>query len=129
MLICSSVIVVEKRSDPVKALIIIGILVTFGLIFVLYSRNKEIKRLLAALASFALILSLGIMGNVARPIIPLFLMHILLTLFAWGGLLYYLVRGRYVWWVIFSPVITIILFILLSLLEGSRYEDTWGQLF
>ncbi|QOR62134.1 hypothetical protein ACM66Z_01255 [Sulfurovum sp. ST-21] len=112
-----------------KALIIIGILVTFGLIFVLYSRNKEIKRLLAALASFALILSLGIMGNVARPIIPLFLMHILLTLFAWGGLLYYLVRGRYVWWVIFSPVITIILFILLSLLEGSRYEDTWGQLF
>lgn len=112
-----------------KVLIIIGILATFGLIFVLYSRNKETKRLLVAIASFALILSLGIMGNAIRPIIPLFLIHILLTLFAWGGLLYYLLRGRYIWWVIFSPVITIILFILLSLLEGSRYEDRWGQLF
>ena len=108
-----------------KALIILGILATFGLIFGLYSRNKDLKKMLLSLGSFILIISLGIMGNITRPIIPLFLAHILLIVFAWGGLLYYLLRGRYVWWAIFSPVVTIVLFVALSLLEGSRYEDVF----
>jgi len=109
----------------VKALIILGILATFGLIFVLYSRNKDLKKMLLSLGSFILIISLGIMGNITRPIIPLFLVHILLVIFAWGGVLYYVLRGRYVWWAVLSPVVTIVLFIALSLLEGSRYEDVF----
>ena len=108
-----------------KALIILGILATFGLIFVLYSRNKDLKKMLLSLGSFILIISLGIMGNITRPIIPLFLVHILLVIFAWGGVLYYVLRGRYVWWAVLSPVVTIVLFIALSLLEGSRYEDVF----
>ncbi len=112
-----------------KALLILAILLTFGLIFLLYSRNHNGKQLLVSLGSFILLISLGIMGNITRPIIPLFLAHIVLIVFAWLGLLYYMFRGRYVWWLIFSPVATIVLFIALSLLEGSRYEDVWGSLF
>jgi len=81
--------------------------------------------MLLSLGSFILIISLGIMGNITRPIIPLFLVHILLVIFAWGGVLYYVLRGRYVWWAVLSPVVTIVLFIALSLLEGSRYEDVF----
>ena len=112
-----------------KALLILAILLTFGLIFLRYWRNRNGKQLLVSLGSFILLISLGIMGNITRPIIPLFLAHIVLIVFAWLGLLYYMFRGRYVWWLIFSPVITIVLFIALSLIEGSRYEDVWGSLF
>jgi len=111
-----------------KALLILAVLLTFGLIFGLYRRNKDTKRLFIALATFIAIISLGIMGNITRPIIPLFLTHIVLIVFAWVGLLYYLFKKRYLWWLIFSPVVTIVLFIALSLLEGSRYEDVWGSL-
>jgi hypothetical protein len=112
----------------VKAFLVLAVLLTFGLIFLLYSRNRDTKKLLIALGSFILIISLGIMGNITRPVIPFFLAHIILIVFAWVGLLYYLIRDRYVWWLIFSPLITIVLFVIWSLIAGSRYEDLWGSL-
>jgi len=111
-----------------KAFLVIAILLTFGLIFLLYSRNRDSKKLLISLGSFIVIIALGIMGNITRPVIPFFLAHIILTVFAWVGLLYYVIRGRYVWWLIFSPAVTIVLFVIWSLIAGSRYEDIWGSL-
>jgi len=105
-----------------KALIILAILVTLAAIFFQYSRNKDFKKLFIALGSFLLIISLGVMGNLTRQVIPLFLAHIILIIGAWGGLLWYLIRGRYYWWLIFSPLVTIGLFLLLELLTGSGHE-------
>jgi hypothetical protein len=104
------------------ALIILSILATLAIIFFQYSRNKDLKKLFIALGSFLLIVSLGIMGNLTRQVIPLFMAHIVLIVIAWGGLMVYLVRDRYYWWVIFSPVVTIGLFLLLELLTGSGHE-------
>ncbi len=105
-----------------KALIILTILATLAIIFFKYSRNKDLKKLFIALGSFLLIISLGIMGNLTRQVIPLFMAHIVLIVLAWGGLMVYLMRDRYYWWIIFSPVVTIGLFLLLELLTGSGHE-------
>ncbi|MCD6213157.1 MAG: hypothetical protein J7J02_09270 [Sulfurovum sp.] len=105
-----------------KALIILSILATLAIIFFQYSRNKDLKKLFIALGSFLLIVSLGIMGNLTRQVIPLFMAHIVLIVIAWGGLMVYLMRDRYYWWIIFSPVVTIGLFLLLELLTGSGHE-------
>ena len=105
-----------------KALIILAILATLGIIFFQYNRNKDLKKLLIALGSFGLIVSLGVIGNLTRQIIPLFMAHIVLIIVSWGGLMVYLVRDRYYWWIIFSPVVTIGLFLLLELLTGSGHE-------
>ncbi len=105
-----------------KALIILAILVTLGIIFFSYSRNRDIKKLFIALGSFLLIVSLGIMGNITRQVIPLFLAHIVLVIGAWGGLIWYIVRDRYYWWLIFSPLVTIGLFLILEFLTGSGHE-------
>ena len=105
-----------------KVLIIILILATLAVIFFKYSRNKDLKKLFIALSSFLLIISLGVMGNLTRQVIPLFLAHIVLIIGAWGGLLWYLLRDRYYWWLIFSPLVTISLFLLLELLTGSGHE-------
>ena len=105
-----------------KALLVIVILLTFGAIFFQYSRNKDVKKLLIALATFGVILSLAVVGNLTRQVIPLFIAHIILIVSAWGALLVYLIRDKYYWWVIFSPVVTIGLFLLLELLTGSGHE-------
>ena len=105
-----------------KALIILAILATLAIIFFQYSRNKDLKKLFIALGSFLLIVSLGIMGNLTRQVIPLFMAHIVLIVIAWGGLMVYLMRDRYYWWIIFSPLVTIGLFLLLELLTGSGHE-------
>jgi len=105
-----------------KALIILAILATLAIIFFTYSRNRDLKKLFIALGSFLLIISLAIVGNVTRQVMPLFLAHIVLIVVAWGALMVYIVRDKYYWWVIFSPLITIGLFLLLELLTGSGHE-------
>jgi hypothetical protein len=105
-----------------KALIILAILATLGIIFFQYSRNKNIKKLLIALATFGMIVSLAVVGNLTRPVIPIFIAHIILIIMAWGGLMVYLMKEKYYWWIIFSPVVTIVLFLVLEMLTGSGHD-------
>ena len=105
-----------------KVLIILAILATLALIFFLYTRNKDLKKLLIALATFAGIISLAVVGNMTRQVIPIFMAHIVLIVLAWGGLLFYLVKDKYYVWLILSPLVTIGLFLLLELVSGSGHE-------
>lgn len=105
-----------------KALIILAILATLAIIFFLYRRNKDLKQLFIALATFGVVISLAVVGNMTRQVIPIFMAHIVLVVLSWGGLLFFLARDKYYWWLIFSPVVTIGLFLLLELLTGSGHE-------
>jgi predicted neutral ceramidase superfamily lipid hydrolase len=112
----------EAKEGFMKALIILAIIVTVAIIFFQYNKNKNLKKLFIALGSFAMIISLAVVGNVTRPVIPIFMAHLILVIMAWGGLMIFLVKERYYWWVIFSPVLTIVLFLLLEALTGSGHE-------
>jgi len=105
-----------------KALIILAILATVAILFFQYSRNKNLKKLLIALATFGAIISLAVVGNLTRQVFPIFIAHVILIIIAWGGLLVYMFKDRYYWWILFSPVVTIGLFLLLEFLTGSGHE-------
>jgi hypothetical protein len=105
-----------------KVMIVLAILFTVAIVFFKYRKDKNIKKLLLSLGSFAVIISLAVMGNLTRPVVPIYIAHLLLIIFAWAGLLWYVFKNRYYWWVIFSPVVTIGLFLLLELLTGSGHE-------
>ena len=105
-----------------RALLVLVVLITLAAVFFQYSRNKNIKKLLISLGTFRIIISLGVVGNLTRQVFPLFIAHILLMIMSWGGLVWYLIRDKYYWWIIFSPVVTIGLFLLLELLTGSGHE-------
>ncbi len=105
-----------------KALIVLTIIGTLLSVFFSYSRNKNLKKLSISLLSLFAIVSLSIVGNLTRQIMPLFLVHIVLIVFAWGGLVWYIVRDRYYWWIIFSPAVSLGLFLILELLVGSGHE-------
>jgi hypothetical protein len=105
-----------------KAFMILGILLTLGMIFLTYRKDKEMKKLLLSLGSFSLIISLAIMGNLTRPVLPIYLAHLILVLFSWMGLWVYMLKRKYYWWVIVSPIFTIGLFLLLEFLTGSSHS-------
>ncbi|WP_373029503.1 hypothetical protein [Sulfurovum sp.] len=104
-----------------KALIIVAVFATLGIIFFQYSRKKDLKTLFVALITFSVIISLAVVGNLTRQVMPIYLAHIMLIVVSWGGLIVYLVRDKYYWWIVFSPVVTIGLFLLLELLTGSGH--------
>ena len=110
-----------------KALIILALFATLGIIFFQYKRNKNLKKLFITLITFAVIIALAVVGNITRQVMPIYLAHIMLTVISWGGLIVYLVRDKYYWWIIFSPVVTIGLFLLLELLTGSGHEGILPQ--
>lgn len=105
-----------------KALMTVALLTSLTIIFFQYHRNKNLKKLLIGLVTFFLVITFAIVGNVTRPVMPLYLVHIMLTIVSWGGMIVYLVKERYYWWMIFSPAFTIGLFLLLELLTGSGHE-------
>ena len=105
-----------------KALIVLVIFATLGIIFLQYSRNKDLKKLLTAIITFALIITLSIVGNITRPVIPIYMAHMMLIVTSWVGLILYLAKEKYYWWIIFSPIVTIGLFLLLEFIAGSGSE-------
>jgi len=105
-----------------KGLIIIAILLTVGIIVWQFKKNKDIKKLLISLGTFGFIVSLAVMGNLTRSVIPIYIAHLILIIGAWGSLLTYMYKDRYYWYVILSPVITIGLFLLLEMYTGSSNE-------
>lgn len=109
-----------------KAVIILAILATLGILFFMYRRSKDLKKLLIALATFIAIISLAIVGNLTRQVMPIFLAHEVLVILSWGALFLYVFRDKYYWQVIFAPVVTICLFLVLELLTGSGSEGILG---
>jgi len=105
-----------------KALIILVVLATLAMIFYTFTKDKNIKKLLISLATFGAIITLAVMGNLTRPIVPIFIAHMILVIGAWGAGVVYLFKSKYYGWIIFSPLLTIGLFLLLELLTGSGHE-------
>ncbi len=106
-----------------KAVLVLIVLATLAMIFLQYKRRREGKKLLLSIGSFATIVSLAIAGNLTRSVPPIFFAHLVLLVLAWGALVWYMVRDRLYWWLILSPLATIILFVVMELIMGSGHEN------
>ncbi len=105
-----------------KGKIIVWLAVTLVAIGWDYYRHRNLRKTLMASGTFAWIATAATLGVTMRTILPLFAVHYLTILFAWGALLFYLWRGKYLWWAFALPVLTMVTFLGLNFLEGSRYE-------
>ena len=96
-----------------KVIIVLAILFSMGLIFLMYKRDKNIKKMLFSLALLAGLISLGVVGNVMRSLMPLFLTHMVTLIIAYGLLIVYILRDR-LYWYIALPVVTLVLYVLFA---------------
>ena len=90
-----------------------AILLVLGLIYIMYNRENSTKKVIVSFLILWGIITLAILGNIMRSITPLFLTHLLAIILAYGGLLYYVLRGKFLWLLLFAPIGTMLLYLLL----------------
>jgi len=105
-----------------KALIILTILITLLIVFLTYKKDKNLKKLFISIASFGFIITMAVVGNLTRSIIPIYIAHMILILIAWGTMFMYIFKNKYCWWWLLAPLLTIGLFLGLEFLEGAAHE-------
>lgn len=103
-----------------KAIIVIAILSAIVPIVLFYKRDRDITKLFISAALLGGIISTAIVGNMMRSIAPLFLTHIVAVIFAYGGLIIYILRGRAYWYIWILPILTILLYLLLAWLGNEH---------
>ncbi|ADV45453.1 hypothetical protein [Nitratifractor salsuginis] len=99
------------------------ILLTLGAVALEYYFRRDWRKSLIALGSFLLLIGWAILGMTMRTVIPLYLTHLTLIAIGWFALIFYLLKGRYLWWAYWLPALTLLVFVGLNFFEGSRYES------
>ena len=96
-----------------KFVIVLLPLIAIAFIYIMFRRDGDVKKVV--ISSFLLVgvISLSIMGNIMRSIIPLFLTHIVAIVFAYGATIYYILRGKFVWLALVAPLATMLLYLFL----------------
>jgi hypothetical protein len=97
-----------------KAIIILVILSSIGLIFLMYKREDNLKKLLISSTLLIGLIFLGVVGNVMHSLQLLFLIHIVALLIGYSGLIIYILRDRFYWYITLLPMGTLALYILLA---------------
>jgi len=96
-----------------KFLIVLLPLIAIAFIYITFRRDGDIKKALISSILLAGVISLSIVGNVMRSIIPLFLTHIVAIIFAYGATVYYILRGKFIWLALVAPLATMLLYLFL----------------
>ncbi len=106
-----------------KGRVVLLTLITLLFIFLDFKKRRDYKKSAIAVTIFISIIALGYSGFILiRGVPPLFLAHIVLLIGSYLALLWYLLRGKLYPYIIASPILTELLYILLNFIEGSRYE-------
>jgi len=97
-----------------KAVIVLAILFSIGLIVLMYKREDDVQKMAFSFFILLAIIGLAVVGNVMRSVMPLFLAHIVALIMAYGGLVYYVFRDKTQWILWLLPLATLILYVLIA---------------
>ena len=103
-----------------KFLMLMAPLLGIGLSYLMYKRDGDGTKLFLSLLILGAVVSLGVVGNIMRSTAVLFLMHLVAVLSAYMATLYYMVRGRFVWYIVMLPIVTMMIY-LLSVWIGNEH--------
>jgi len=103
-----------------KFLFILAPLIVAALSYVMYREDSNLKKLIITFLLLWAVVTLAIVGNVMRSLTPLFLTHIVAIVLAYGGIIYYVLKGRFIWLALASPLITMMLYLLLAWLGNEH---------
>lgn len=109
-----------------KILFILAPLVVAALSYVMYKSDGNVKKLIFTFLLLWAVITLGIVGNVMRSLAPLFLTHLVALVVAYGGIIYYVLKGRLIWIALASPLMTLITYLILAWLGNEHLPSVFG---
>ncbi len=104
--------------------LIVFIFLTFAFIAFDWYKKKDNKKSLFAILLFFYLIGLGYSGAIlTRPILPLFIVHIVFVIISYIGLFIYLLKRKFLWYLFALPLLSFLLAFGLNYLDGSRFES------
>ncbi|CAA6821365.1 MAG: Unknown protein [uncultured Sulfurovum sp.] len=108
-----------------KFLLILAPLIVVALSYVMYKEDGNIKKLIITFLLLWAVITLAIVGNVMRSLTVLFLTHILAIVIAYGATIYYVLKEKFIWLALLSPILTMILYLIFVWI-GNEHLPTVG---
>ena len=111
-----------------KALLMLILILNIFLVFYIQKRDKDIKKTLFTLGLFIMLSSMATFGMMTRPLISIFLLHVIFLIISWGSILWYIFKDKYYMHLHLSPFITLTLYMLGEVVFGSSWfieESKW----
>ena len=105
-----------------KALLVLAMAVTVGLIVTRFRQTRNIRHLVVTLQGLIYVAGAAFVGMEVRAIPLLFLAHSVAVVVAWIGLIEWIWRGRFRWYLFVAPIATFASFWVNNYLGGQRYE-------
>ncbi len=96
-----------------KFLFILAPLIVVALSYVMFREDGNIKKLIITFLLLWAVVTLAIVGNVMRSVSLLFLTHIVAIVASYGGIIYYVLKKRFIWLALAAPLLTMTLYLLL----------------
>jgi len=103
-------------------LAVLALLLTLGFQVLAYMRSKDHHKLFISLGLLLLLVAFSGVSILLRSMPPLFYLHMALIVFAWGGLIFYMIRDKLYWWSHVAPLGTLLLYLLLEEIMGSGHD-------
>jgi len=95
-----------------KYLLVLAPLIVIALTYVMYREDGNIKKLIISFLLLWAVITLAIMGNIMRSVTPFFLTHLVTIVIAYGATVYYVLKGRFIWLALGSPLVTMLLYLI-----------------
>jgi len=96
-----------------KFLMVILPAIAIALIYMAYKRDSDIKKLIISFVLLWAVITLALLGMVMLSLKILFFTHMLAIFIAYGGLVYYILRNKFIWLALVAPLGTITLYLIL----------------
>jgi 5'(3')-deoxyribonucleotidase len=96
-----------------KFLLVLAPLIVAALSYVMYKEDGNIKKLIITFLLLWAVITLAIVGNVMRSLMPLFLTHIVAIAIAYAATVYYTLKAKFIWLALAFPVITMSIYLIL----------------
>jgi predicted negative regulator of RcsB-dependent stress response len=102
-----------------RGLAVVALLIAVGLMGWRFYRERTIRPLVSAAISIAALIGFASAGMMMRTVPILFVVHLALLVVAYLATLYAILYRRQLWWLVCSPAVTLLAYVVMEHLVGS----------
>lgn len=96
-----------------KFFMIIAPGIAIALIYMMYKREDDVKKVIISFLLLWAVITLGLLGMVMLSMKVLFLMHLLAIVVAYAATIFYILKDKFIWSGLLAPVVTMFLYLVL----------------
>ena len=96
-----------------KFLMIVAPAFAIVLIYMMYKREDDVKKVIISFLLLWAVITLGLLGMVMLSMKILFFTHLFAVVLAYAATIFYILKDRFIWLGLLAPVATMLLYLIL----------------